>query len=433
MGFCATNDLYGELVRKVLNMKIELPQVGESVTEGVIGKWLKEVGDRVEKYDPLVEVVTDKVNMEMPSPVSGELTSILVSEGKTVLMGAVIAEIAVDGDDEHATDALKEPIPDTLEPSQADRIGTLLKDVSPVGPTGSGGHISEGPVVQRYSPAVSRLAAEHGIDLSRITGTGMGGRVTRNDVMAVVGSQVESDPTSTGVSETDNVEVVPLTPIRRTIAENMIRSATQIPQAWTMMEVDVTNLVNLREKFRLEFKRTHGVNLTYMPFTLQAVAASLKDHPGVNSSWGNNSIILKHRINIGVAAASDAGLVVPVIHDTDLLDVAGLAVAVDDLARRVRDGKLSLSDVQDSTFTINNTGVFGSVIGKPLINPPEAAIMNTEAVIKRPVVIDDEIVVRSIMNLCLTFDHRVLDGAEAGAFLKSVKSRLESIDSDNIV
>jgi 2-oxoisovalerate dehydrogenase E2 component (dihydrolipoyl transacylase) len=213
----------------------------------------------------------------------------------------------------------------------------------------------------------------------------------------------------------------------------MIRSATQIPQAWTMMEVDVTNLVNLREKFRLEFKRTHGVNLTYMPFTLQAVAASLKDHPGVNSSWGNNSIILKHRINIGVAVASDAGLVVPVIHDTDLLDVAGLAVAVDDLARRVRDGKLSLSDVQDSTFTINNTGVFGSVIGKPLINPPEAAIMNTEAVIKRPVVIDDEIVVRSIMNLCLTFDHRVLDGAEAGAFLKSVKSRLESIDSDNIV
>ena len=419
-------------------MKIELPQVGESVTEGAIGKWLKKVGDRVEKYDPLVEVVTDKVNMEMPSPVTGVLTSILVLEGETVPMGTVIAEIAAEGE-EPAASASLEPTSAAPAPAQADRIGTLLKDVAPVGPTGSGGPISADSAAQRYSPAVSRLASEHGIDLAAIAGTGISGRVTRKDVQGAIDARTDvaatpaDSPASVDAGPVSDVESIPLTPIRRTIAENMVRSATEIPQAWTMMETDVTDLVRLRERVRQEFQSREGVNLTYMPFVLRAVAASLKEHPSVNSSWGGDSIILKRRINVGVAAATDAGLVVPVVHDADALDLAELARAVNELVGRARDGKLSLSDVHGGTFTVNNTGALGSVIGKPLINPPEAAIMNTEAVVKRPVVINDAIAIRSIMNLTLSFDHRILDGAEAGAFLASVKQRIEAIGPDDAV
>ena len=413
-------------------MRIELPQVGESVTEGVIGKWLKEVGDRVEQYDPLVEVTTDKVNMEMPSPVTGVVTAILVSEGDTVPMGMAIAEIAVEGGEEAVPAPEASPSPTAPTPLQSvDRIGTLLKDVAPVGPTGSGGPISADPTpaaasagaAPRYSPAVSRLAAEHGVDLATVHGSGMGSRVTRKDVQAVINARTAT-PGEDGV---EGDERVPLTPVRRTIAENMVRSASEIPQAWTMMEVDVTGLTLLRNRLREDVKLRDGPNLTYLPFVLRAVAESLAEHERVNASWDGDAIILKQRINLGIAVAAPSGLVVPVVHAADSMRISELAAAVDDLASRARVGKLTLPDVQDGTFTVNNTGTFGSVIGKPLINPPQAAIMNTEAVVKRPVVIDDGIAIRSVMNLCLTFDHRVLDGAEAGAFLASVKERLEAI------
>ena len=413
-------------------MRIELPQVGESVTEGVIGKWLKEVGDRVEKYDPLVEVITDKVNMEMPSPVTGVVTAILVSEGDTVPMGMAIADIAVEGGEEAeaAPEATASPTAPT-PPESVDRIGTLLKDVAPVGPTGSGGPISADPTpaaasagaAPRYSPAVSRLAAEHGVDLAVVHGSGMGSRVTRKDVQAVINARTAT-PGEDGVK---GDERVPLTPIRRTIAENMVRSANEIPQAWTMMEADVTGLTLLRDRLREDVELRDGPNLTYLPFVLRAVAESLAEHGRVNSSWDGDAIILKRRINLGIAVAAPSGLVVPVVHDADSTGIAELARAVEALASRARNGKLTLPEVQGGTFTVNNTGTFGSVIGKPLINPPQAAIMNTEAVVKRPVVIDDGIAIRSMMNLCLTFDHRVLDGAEAGAFLASVKGRLEAI------
>ena len=429
-------------------MKIELPQVGESVTQGVIGKWLKQVGDRVEKYDPLVEVVTDKVNMEMPSPVTGVLTGILAEEGQTVPMGAAIAEIAVEGEDEAQAaaggDASTAPL-SAEAPTAVDRIGTLLKDVAPVGPTGSGGPISASSEVEatvssapRYSPAVQRLAAEHGVELSQVTGTGTGGRVTRKDVQsyidaatAVSGSRkLEIAQPGAAPEPTREDERVPLSPMRRIIAENMLKSATQVPQAWTMVEADVTGLVQLREGARAEFQRREGVNLTYLPFVLKVVAESLKENRLVNSSLDGDSIVLKGRINLGVAIATPEGLVVPVVHDADTLGVASLAKAVEDVAARAREGKLTLDDVQGGTFTVNNTGALGSVLGKPLINYPQAAIMNTEAIVKRPVVINDAIAIRSIMNLCLTFDHRVLDGAEAGAFLASVKRRLEAIGTE---
>ena len=405
-------------------MRIELPQVGESVTEGVIGRWLKSVGDSVEKYDPLVEVVTDKVNMEMPSPVSGVLTLILAEEGDTVPMGSAIAEIEVDGEEPPA-----EPAEEKI-----DTTGVLLKDTAPVGPTGSGGPITapveEAPSKRRrYSPAVQRLADEHGVDLSQVEGTGMGGRVTRADVQALIDGRQDAVRAAPARDE----ERLPLTPVRRTIAHNMVVSSTQIPQAWSMMEVDVTGLVRRRNEIRDEFEMRTGARLTYLPFVLKAVAEGLRENPLVNSSWDGDSILLKRRINIGVAVAAPDGLVVPVVHDADRLSVAGLAEALDGLTGRARRGGLAIEDVQGGTFTVNNTGALGSVLSRPLVNPPQAAILATESIVKRPVVIGDAIAIRSMMNLALTFDHRVLDGSEAGAFVSAVKRLLESIGPDTPV
>ena len=421
-------------------MKVELPHVGESVTEGVIGKWLKQVGDSVEKYDPLVEVVTDKVNMEVPAPATGTLTSILVEEGATVPMGEAIAEMAVEGGEDevsseapgpasHDEAAPEAPSPASDGQAKADRVGTLLRDVAPVGPTGSGGPISTGAGMSasgggRFSPAVLRLAEQHDVDLSQVAGTGISGRVTRKDVQSYIDSR------DTKLASTEDSERLPLTPVRRMIADNMVKSATTIPEAWTLVEADVTGLVRLRERMRADFARREGVDLTYLAFVVKVVAEALKEHRMVNSSWDGDAIILKKRVNIGVAVAAPGGLVVPVIHDADRLSVAGVAGAIDDLVMRARAGKLGLGDVQGGTFTINNTGALGSVVGKAIINPPEAAIVNTESIVKRPVVVGDAIAIRSIMNLCLTFDHRILDGREASAFIADVKRRLEAIDPE---
>ena len=446
-------------------MIIELPQVGESVTEGVIGRWLKSPGERVERFDPLVEVVTDKVNMEMPSPVSGTLTSIIAAEGETVPMGAPIAEMEVEG--EASADQARSEGP-AVQAAPADRIGTLLKDVAPVGPTGSGGPISADPAPEtasgppsrrggradrrRYSPAVLRLADERDIDLDQVRGTGLGGRVTLKDVrqfIAQIGAQADEGAgdapaaTSSAVETraapspmTDDAapgadeERAPLSPVRRMIAENMARSATDIPQAWTLVEVDVSGLVARRAAVRDEFQRREGINITYLPFAMKAVAESLKENPLLNSSWGGDSIIYKRRINIGIAAATPNGLVVPVVHDADTLSVAGLARRLDDLTTRARAGRLTLDDVQSGTFTLNNTGALGSVLSQPLVNHPQAAILTTEAIVKRPVVVGDGIAIRSMMNLCMSFDHRIMDGAEASAFINAVKRRLEGVGAD---
>ena len=406
-------------------MKIELPQVGESVTDGVISRWLKNIGDSIEEYEPLVEVVTDKVNMEVPCPVSGILTNILVQEGETVPMGTTIAEINVG--DESVPDLNNDSDEGITKDTKLDRIGTLLKDVSPVGPTGSGGPISEGIEIgkskrQRYSPAVIRLAKQHNIDLNLINGTGIGGRVSKKDVQLFINSK------ATITEKIDGVDVMPITPLRRLIANNMVESSNQIPDAWTMVEADVSGLVDLRENTKELFIKREGVKLTYLAFVVNIVSRALKAHSKLNSTWERESIILKNRINIGVAVSTTTGLVVPVIHDADTLSIGDIAKSISSLVEKARNSKLSLSDVKDGTFTINNTGALGSVAGKAIINLPEAAILNTESIVKRPVVIEDKIIIRSIMNLCLTFDHRIMDGAEAGAFINDVKLNLESID-----
>ena len=433
-------------------MIIELPQVGESVTEGTIVQWLKQVGDSVERYDPLVEVLTDKVSMEVPSPVAGVITELLAEEGQTLPMGAPIASIQT----EDAVEPAKPIVaPAATEQAQTvDRIGVLLKDVAPVGPTGSGNVvIPDAPAAattdsqrggrrrRRYSPVVQRLADERGIDLEQVVGTGISGRVTRKDVLAYIetraevptvqASPVEVQPTpAVARSEGADEERLPLSPVRRMIAANMKRSASEIPTAWSITEVDVSGLVRRREALKDEFQAREGVNLTYLHFVVKAVAESLRENPLLNSSWGEDAIILKRCINIGIAVAAPDGLVVPVLRDADALSVAGIAVRTADLTARSRQGKLAVDDMQSGTFTLNNTGALGSIASQPIINHPQAAILTTEAVVKRPVVIGDAIGIRSLMNICLTFDHRIMDGAEASAFSNAVKRRLEAISDD---
>ena len=438
---------------------IDLPHVGESVVEGIIGQWLKKPGDKIEKYDPLVEVVTDKVTMEVPSPVSGVLTRIIAEEGETVPMGAPIAE--VETDEEQPTLASPPAAQATSGPPQnVDTIGYLVTDVKPVGPTGGGMDDPAAasaptpapterpappptppPPVRaaqredraRFSPAVRRLATELNVDLSRVTGTGVGGRITRDDVAkSAEGRGTVPAPVAPAQPGADE-EAVALTPVRRIIAQHMTRSASEIPAAWSTVEVDVNDLVALRQGMKGEFLAREGVDLTYMPFVIKAVVESLREHPYLNSTWGGDKIILKKRINVGIAVAASDGLVVPVIHDAPSMSVAELAKAGRDLTNRAREGKLTLPDVQGGTFTVNNTGALGSVMSQPIINHPQAAILTTETIQRRPVVVGDGIAIRSMMNVCLTFDHRIVDGAQASAFLQSVKQRLEAVGPDTAV
>jgi 2-oxoisovalerate dehydrogenase E2 component (dihydrolipoyl transacylase) len=432
------------------------------VVEGTIGKWLKQPGDAVARYEPLVEVITDKVTVEVPSPFTGSLVKILAQEGETVPMGVAIAEIET-GQEAAAppTDASPAASPAAEPPRPAGTIGYLNRDAVLVGPTGGGMVDTEAAPAEsppgdngpaRLSPAVRRLAREHSIDLSQIRGTGIGGRITRDDVLkrieagtATVAQPSISSPaapaapiTEAKVSEPaapaaqpapggEDEEYLPITPVRRMIAEAMVRSASQIPHAWSMVEVDVTDLVALRNSVRTDFERREGVDLTYLPFIIKMTVESLKENPTLNATWGGDKIVLKKRINVGVAVAAPNGLVVPVVHDADRLSLAGLAHALQDVTRRARENRLILDDVQGGTFTVNNTGALGSAVSQPIINYPQAAILTTEAIQKRPVVINDAIAIRSMMNLCMSFDHRINDGAESSAFMQSLKRRLESI------
>ncbi len=444
---------------------IELPHVGESVVEGTIGKWLKQPGDTVRRYEPLVEVVTDKVTMEVPSPVAGSLVRLLAEEGETLPMGSPIAEVETVGEAPAATPAPAAPPPSPGASSY------LMRDVTPVGPTGGAAieaaepilpvgpetdrptqpvapvaptpatpmaPVSQGESGPRLSPAVRRLAREHSIDVSAVQGTGLGGRVTRDDVLkyleqASVPAAPASAPVAPAPLAGPDEERVALTPVRRIIAEAMVRSVTEIPHAWSSVEVDVSGLVALRAQMRADFERQEGVSLTYLPFAIKAVIEALKKVPTMNASWGGDAIVLKRRIHLGIAVAAPNGLIVPVIHNADQLSLSGLARAANDLAERARSNRLTLDDVQGGTFTLNNTGALGSVVSGPIINHPQAGIMTTDAIQKRAVVRDDAIAIRSMMNLCLSFDHRINDGAEASTFLEAVKGRLESLTPDTPV
>ena len=465
-----------------MSITIELPHVGESVVEGTIGKWLKKPGETIKRYEPLVEIITDKVTMEVPSPVEGTVVHLLAEEGETLPMGAPIAEVAtadspVGAETETASIELEtgelETAPAPAEtptaavpPASPGTTGYLLRDVTPVGPTGGAAvEISEptgeapapapqpvaappAPVATtqvapapsapsgqaRLSPAVRRLAQEHSIDVTQIPGTGLGGRITRDDVLKFIASGPTRTATASpaprlqGETSADGQETyITVTPVRRMIAEAMVKSVTEIPSAWTMVEVDVSGLVALRASIRGEFEPKLGASLTYLPFVIKAVVEALKQFPTMNATWGGDKIVLKNSVNLGLAVAAPDGLIVPVLHNADQLSIAGLAIAAKDLADRARTKKLTLTDVQGGTFTLNNTGALGSASSGPIINYPQAGILTTETIQKKAVVIEDAIAIRSMMNICLSFDHRINDGAEASGFLSAVKTRLQGM------
>jgi 2-oxoisovalerate dehydrogenase E2 component (dihydrolipoyl transacylase) len=436
---------------------VTMPQLGESVTEGTITRWLKAEGDEVEIDEPLAEVDTDKVNAELPSPVAGTIEKFLVSEGATVDVGTEIALVAIEGDSP-ATDAPpQENVADEAPTEEFPASGTEAEPVAgeqiPVARTsrseGNGrGEIQDAETLRlaRSSPVVRRLAEEHGVGIAEIPGSGTGGRVTRKDIEGYIEEREERRaepaerapqtprverevpaapaPERVPVYEGDRVE--DLTGIRRAIANRMAASKREAPHAWSMVEVDVSGLVALREREKSGFAEREGIKLTYLPFIVRAVVESLKHNPVLNAVWDGDRIILRKRINIGVAIDLEDALIVPVIPDADELNIVGLARKIDDLVRRARAGGLGTEDISGGTFTVNNPGSLGSVVSTPIINYPQAAILSAEAIVKRPVVLDDAIAVRSMMNLEVSFDHRVLDGGAALRFLNDVKRRLEA-------
>ena len=433
---------------------LTMPEVGETVTEGTIERWLKKPGDKVEKYEPIVEINTDKVNVELPCPVNGTLTEILAQEGETIPVGAELARL----------DTAEGEVPAEITPVQADEqpapLAEPAKEKAPVAastvptvdaprrgadaaPGGDGR--DGGGERRRATPRVRKMAEELGVNLGQLTGSGPNGRIVEEDVRAAAeGAPVEAAKTSGAAAATTverlaaapakagaDEEAVPVTSIRRTIAQRMTASAFSAPAAWLVVESDVTGLVALRNAQKETFRQRHGIDLTYLPFMAHAVAQSLLEHPYLNASWAEDKIILRKRINLGIAVATDRGLLVPVVPDADRLSVTGLAQAMSELGERTRDNKLQLDDVQGGTFTLDNTGAFGTVISMPIINQGQAAIITMEAITKRPTVVaDNAIAVRSIVATCLSFDHRILDGHQAGAFLQAVKKRLEAISPD---
>ena len=383
---------------------VTMPEVAETIVEGTISRWLKRPGDPVERYESIAEIVTDKVTLELPSPASGVMGELLVAEGDTVTVGAPIAIIR------------SETAAQPSDPTTGSQLPTNNDNAN-------GMECREG----RYSPLVRRLAQQHSVDLSSVEGTGARGRVTKADVLRAAESRPRKG--TAAVPSDGRLDLV-----RRAIAQRMSQSAREIPHAWTMMEVDVSGLVALVKRIKEDFRIREGLNLTYMPFALHAVASVLRSMPAVNSSWQDDRIVVKDEINLGIAVARDKGLIVPVLRNADRKSVAELAREANSLIERARDDKLGPEDVQGGTFTVNNTGALGSALSMPLINPPQAAIMTTEAIIKRSVVVaDDAIAVRSMMNLCLSFDHRALDGHQAIGFLAQVKGLLEGITAETRV
>jgi 2-oxoisovalerate dehydrogenase E2 component (dihydrolipoyl transacylase) len=411
---------------------LTLPEVGETVTEGTIERWLKQPGETVAKYEPIVEINTDKVNVELPSPVSGTVLEHLAQEGDTVPIGAPLCTIeAVAGEvpADITPPAAAEPATTTArsdgtadgEGTSAHGEGTRTMSVAPA----PAGESKGGP--NRATPRVRKLAADLGVDLAAVTGTGPGGRILEEDVRAATPVAEGPSPPPAAPAATGEDESVPLTAVRKTIAQRMSDSALNTPVAWLVVEADVTGLVALRNARKEEFAAAQGTGLTYLPFAAHAVCGALAEHPYLNASWAGDHIVLKKHINLGIAAATERGLVVPVIPGADRLSVTGLALAISALGEKARDNKLQLTDVQGGTFTLDNTGAFGSIISQPIINTGQAAIISLEAVRRHPVAVaDDAIAVRSIVNLCLSFDHRILDGHQAGAFLQTVRSRLEA-------
>lgn len=406
---------------------ITMPQLGESVTEGTINSWLVKEGDHVNKYDPIADIMTDKVNAEVPSSFTGVIKEIITEEGTTIQVGDVMCSIEVEESNrKEQTETSSEQ-----EEKATEEQATKQKDTS---------------MKNRYSPAVLRLAQENDIDLQRVDGTGAGGRITRKDIEKVIQEgqpatetaspeepkAVEPKAAPTAVQSSAGDVEIPVTGVRKAIAANMVRAKQEIPHAWMTVEVDVTDLVSYRKQIKDTFKQQEGFNITYFAFFVKAVAQALKEYPELNSTWAEDKIIQRKDVHLSIAVAKDDQLFVPVIKHADEKSVKGIARDIFDLAMKARSGKLTSDDMSGGTFTVNNTGSFGSVSSMGIINHPQAAILQVESIVKRPVIINDMFAARDMVNLSLSLDHRVLDGLVCGKFLARVKEILEGMNEDTL-
>ena len=422
--------------------RVVMPQLGESVHEGTISKWLVKPGDKVVEFEPMLEVDTDKVNAEVPAPVSGILREILAKEGDTVQAGSEIAVVELGDGNVTATPEAPAPAPKTETPKveKEDPLPTRPAPQPPApsarAPKVDGGGEPTEP--HRYSPGVQMAASELGVDLSNVTGTGLGGRVTKKDVQEYAAkgkaAPAPSRPAPAApVTPAEGDQVVQLTRVRRLIAENMTRSKTTIPHAWQTQEADMSGVVANRNANKGAFQKQEGFSLTYLPYVMAAALSALREHPEVNSTFNETELVIHKDINLGISVGMEDTLLVPVIRRADGLSLAGLARAVNDLATRARSKQLKADELAGATFTVNNSGTFGTLFSYSVINPGQAGILTMEAIVERPVAINGLIGIKPMMYLCFSFDHRVLDGLQAARFLTSCRKWLESVSLETPV
>ena len=404
-----------------MSVDIKVPSLGESVTEATIARWYKSIGDSVSIDEPLLELETDKVTLEVPAPVSGQLTDIKVKDGDTVEVGAILGAIA-----EGAVAAEKAPDPQpTIETIEEEPIvekpkAEEVKEVETIKEPAS--------VSNELSPAVRKIVAENNIDINKINPSGKNGRITKEDALSSISSQSTetvspSKPKATNSNQT--TERVTMSRLRKTIAKRLKDAQNTAAILTTFNEVDMTELIKVRNEYKEFFEKKHGVKLGFMSFFVKACITALKEIPEVNAEIEGDDVIYKNYYNIGVAVGTDQGLVVPVIKNADELIVADIEKEIASLGKKARDGKLSISDMQDGTFTISNGGVYGSLMSTPILNPPQSGVLGMHKIQERPIAIDGEIAIRPMMYLALSYDHRLIDGKAAVTFLVRVKESLE--------
>jgi pyruvate dehydrogenase E2 component (dihydrolipoamide acetyltransferase) len=433
---------------QIMPTDIIMPQMGESIVEGTITKWLKKPGDKVQRDEPLFEISTDKVDAEIPSPAAGVLQEIKVAEGTTVGVNTVVGTIAVDGE---AAAVPAKPAPAPPAPKEEKKEEKKAAPSAPVAaapaPTPPAAREEEEEEA-RSSPLVRKIAREHGVSLSQIAGTGLGGRITKQDILSFIERQsTTAVPPAPAVSAAAPAaparpaapaapapypgDLVPMTQMRKIIAQRMIESRRTSAHVHCMYEVDFTRIVHLRNQHKTGFEQRNGVRLTFMPFFVRAAIIALQQWPICNASIEGENIRYHRQINMGIAVALDWGLIVPVLKNSGDLNFLGLQRGITDLGERARSKKLKPEDVEGSTFTVTNPGQFGAVFGLPIINQPNSAIMGVGGITKRPMVItdkegNDSIAIRSVVHLTLGYDHRLIDGAVADQFMAQVKKNLEN-------
>jgi pyruvate dehydrogenase E2 component (dihydrolipoyllysine-residue acetyltransferase) len=426
-----------------------MPQMGESIAEGTVTRWMKKVGERVERDEPLFEISTDKVDAEIPSPAAGILTKIIVKENETVAVNTVVALI----DGEGAAVEAPEPVGAEKKTEAPAKTGhETSKPSAPASATEVPQQVIQMPGREpgekvRSSPLVRRIARENNVDLSEVRGTGSAGRVSKKDILAYLehapasGASATPAPSKSTAAKapagstaakrmvfTGPTNVIAMTPMRKQIAEHMMASRRTSAHVQTVFEVEMTRIADLRAQKAGEFEKRNGLKLTYTPFFVRAAVEAIKDFPIINSSVDGTNIVYKRDVNVGVAVALETGLIVPVIKNADEKNFLGIARAVQDISERARTKRLTVADVEGGTFTITNPGIFGGLLGTPIINQPQVAILGVGSIEKRPVVRNDAIAIRPMVYLVLSFDHRIIDGAVADQFMARVKSLLENWD-----